>query len=524
MTDIDVVLLLLTVVIALTLIARRLAISAPIVLVLGGLLLSQVPGLAKFTIPPELVFVVFLPPLLYSAGYFTSIRDFKANLRPIVLLAFGLVLFTVAVVGVVAHALVPTLGWAGAFALGAIVAPPDAVAATSIFQRLGVPRRVVTVLEGESLMNDATALVAYRFAVAAALAGSFSLLDAGAAFVVVLAGGLAVGLVIGTIADRLVPRISDTSVLVAITLLVPYAMWLAAESIGVSGVLAVVIGGLYGRHAMRHASSDARGVANGAWQILLFVLNGFVFVLIGLQLPNVVRAVIAESGEPTESALRVITIAFVVTLVVIVARVVWVYPASYLPRFLIPKVRARDPYPGWRNVAVVAFSGLRGVVSLAAALSLPLDFPERELIVFVTFVVILATLVGQGLTLPWLVRLLGVVRADSTGHDEAHARVLIAEAALSRIPDLETQWPGHKPLIDVLRAQYEHRTTHLESEHSDEPGAAEQETLEHANIRRELIDAERRAALDLHGRGVISEEILRRLERDLDLEELRMEA
>ncbi len=521
MRDLDVVLLLLTVVTALTLVARRLGVSQPIVLVVGGLVLSIIPGLGGFTLPPDLVFVVFLPPILFAAGYFTSIRDFRANLRPIVLLAFGLVLFTTAVVGAVAHALVPALGWAGALALGAIVAPPDAVAATAIFQRLGVPRRVVTVLEGESLVNDATALVAYRFAVAAALASAFSPVDAGATFVLVLAGGIGVGLAVGWVGDRAIDRITDTSVLVAVTLLVPFAAWLAAESIHASGVLAVVVAGLYGRHAMRHAGSDARIVAEGAWQMVLFVLHGFVFLLIGLQLPAVVGALSGAAGGSPSDALLV---AALVTLAVIAARIVWVFPATYLPRLLIPAVRRADPGAGWRNAAIVAFSGLRGVVSLAAALALPLEFPQRDLVLFVTFVVILATLVGQGLTLPWVIRALGVVPDDPTTHDEAHARVLTAEAALARISDLEARWPGHKPLLDVLRARYEHRTSHIEAHHSQEPGAAEQEELEHARIRRELIETERRAAYDLHERGVIGDEILRRLERDLDLEELRMEA
>ena len=523
MRDIDVVLLLLTVVTVLTLVARRLSASPPIVMVLGGLVLSLVPGVAQFELPPDLVFVVFLPPLLFAAGYFTSIRDFKANLRPIVLLAFGLVLFTVGVAAVVAHALVPTLAWAPAFALGAILAPPDAVAATSIFQRLGVPRRVVTVLEGESLVNDATALVAYRFAVAATYVGTFSFGEASLTFVAVLAGGLAVGLVLGWVADRVIARVNDTSVLVAITLLTPYAMYLTAEALRVSGVLAVVVGGLIGRHAMRHASSDARVVATGAWQVLLFALNGLVFVLIGLQLPTVVRA-ISSDGTISGAVVRALGIALAITVAVVVARVVWVYPATYLPRFLVPRVRRSDPYPSPRAVFVVAFSGLRGVVSLAAALSLPSDFPHRDLILFVTFVVILATLVGQGLTLPWVVRLLRLGSDDSTDHDESHARALTAEAALARIAELGTEWPGHRELIDVLRAQYEHRASHVEAHHSDEPAAAEQELLEHARIRRAVLDAERAAALDLHARAVIGDEVLRRLERDLDLEELRMEA
>jgi len=515
MRDIELVLLLLVLVTALTIIARRLTVPYPIVMVLGGLVLSAVPGLPEFELPPDLVFFVFLPPLLFAGGYFTSIREFKANLRPIVTLAFGLVIFTAAVVAVVAYALVPSLGWAGAFALGAIVSPPDAVAATAIFQRVGVPRRIVTILEGESLVNDATALVIYRFAVAAVAAGTFSLLDAGMSFVVVLIGGIAVGLVVGFAGQWLLTNIRDTAIAVTITLLAPYAAYLGAESIGVSGVLATVVGGLLARGATRRSSSDVRVVATGAWQILLFLLNGLVFMLIGLQLPSVLRGLTADLS-------RVATVTVAVCLAVVIARIVWVYPASYLPR-LIPAIARRDPNPPWQAVFVVGWSGLRGVVSLAAALALPADFPERDLILFLVFAVILVTLVGQGLTLPLVIKKLGVVSKADAAHDEVHARGLTTEAALARLEELGAQWPGHVELIDQLRDRYTHRARHDEQHHED-GGAAEQELLEHGLIRREVIDAERRAALDLHDRGVITEQVLRRLERDLDLEDLRMEA
>jgi monovalent cation/hydrogen antiporter len=513
--EIELVLLLLVLVTALTIVARRLAVPYPIVMVLGGLLLSAVPALPEFELPPDLVFFVFLPPLLFAGGYFTSIREFKANLRPIVTLAFGLVIFTAAVVAVVAYALVPSLGWAGAFALGAIVSPPDAVAATAIFQRVGVPQRIVTILEGESLVNDATALVLYRFAVAAVAAGTFSLIDAGASFVLVLSGGIAVGLVVGMAGEWLLANIRDTAIAVTITLLAPYAAYLGAESIGVSGVLATVVGGLLARRATRGSSSDVRVVATGAWQMLLFLLNGLVFMLIGLQLPSVLRGLTADLWH-------VAAVTAAVALAVIIARIVWVYPASYLGR-VIPAVRRADPNPPWQAVFVVGWSGLRGVVSLAAALALPANFPERDLILFLTFAVILVTLVGQGLTLPLMIKKLGVVSSDEAAHDEAHARALTTEAALRRLEELRGQWPGHIELMDQLRDRYAHRARHDEQHHED-GGAAEQELLEHGLIRREVIDAERQAAHDLHDRGVITEQVLRRIERDLDLEDLRMEA
>ena len=514
MSQIQLALLLIAIVIVLTAISRRLGASTPIVMVVGGLALTFAPGIPQVTLAPELVFFGFLPPLLFAGGYFTSLREFKANLRPIVLLAVGLVLFTATLVAFVAHAPVPGLGWAGAFALGGIVSPPDAVAATTIFQRLGVPRRIVTILEGESLVNDATALVIYRFAVAAVAAGVFSLLDASLAFVWALAGGVFVGMAIGWLIDKVAENVADVAIFTAIGLVAPYAAYLPAESIGVSGVLATVVAGVWSRHAMRHASSDARVVGAGVWQIWLFLLNGIVFALLGLQLPEVVRNV--HLGGDTITA----TVAIVAA--VVFGRFVWVFPFTYGPR-LIPAIGRSDPNPPWQAVTVVAWSGLRGVVSLAAALALPESFPQRDLILFVTFVVILATLVGQGLTLPAMIRMLGVAADGDVGHAESHARVLTAEAALARLDELATERPGHVPLIDTLRSQYQHRTSHADLHDNAEPGAAETELLEHTQIRREAIEAERRAAFDLHERGVIDDEVLRRIERDLDLEELRTE-
>ncbi|MDQ2952165.1 MAG: Na+/H+ antiporter [Chloroflexota bacterium] len=516
MSDIGLIVLLLAIVIVLTGVSRRLALSTPIVMVIGGLLLSFVPQVPNVALSPDLVFLGFLPPLLFAGGYFTSLREFKAYLRAIVLLALGLVLFTAGTVAVVAHALVPVLGWAGAFALGGIVAPPDAVAATAIFQRLGVPRRIVTILEGESLVNDATALVIYRFAVIAAAVGSFSIADAAGAFVFALLGGVIVGLAVGFVLDRLVERrVTETALVVAMTLIAPYIAYLPAEALGVSGVLAAVVAGAFTRHATRHTSSDARVVGESVWQIWLFLLNGLVFFLLGLQLRSVVRNV----DLTPETILATVAI----VLAVVLSRFIWVFPGTYVPR-LIPKIRAAEAPPQVRAVVVVGWSGLRGVVSLAAALALPIGFPGRDLILFFTFIVILATLVGQGLTLPLVVRALGLAPDQDVSHAEAHARALTAEAALDRIEELAAERPGHKELIDALRTQYEYRTRHAEAHHRDEPGAAETEELEHSQIRRELIEAERRAAADLHDRGVIGDEIQRRIDRDLDLEELRMDA
>lgn len=523
---IEVVFLLLFAATGLAVVARRLGIPYPILLVVGGLLLGFVPGLPPVQLDPRLVFLLFLPPILFGAGYFTSIRDLRANIRPIALLAVGLVLFTTVAVGVVAWLLIPGLPLPVAFVLGAIVAPPDAVAATSIFQRLGVPRRIVTILEGESLVNDATALVAYRLAIAAAATGVFSLGTAATSFVAIAIGGVAIGLVAGIVIASVVRRLDDPVFSVVITFLAPASVYAAAEAIGASGVLAAVTAGIYvGQRAPRNTSSEVRVAAQAAWQVLLFLINGAVFILIGLQLPSV----IAGLGGRAPGHLGLLAAAVVAT--AIVARIVWVFPATYLPRFFSAKVRARDPYPAPRNVFIVSWAGMRGVVSLAAALALPLTlpdgspFPERNLLIFLTFAVILATLVGQGLSLPLLIHKLRVAADGGAAHEEGHLRMAAAEAAVARIEELAAEWPDHLPLIDTLRAQYGHRAQHLDELHSERPqNEAEQELLEHRQIRRAVIEAERETILRMRDAGAVSDEVFRGVERDLDLEELRMEA
>ena len=518
---IEIVLVMLLAATGLAVTARRYGIPYPILLVLGGLAIGLVPGLPVVELEPDIVFLLFLPPILFGAGYFTSIHDLRANLRPIGLLAVGLVLFTTVVVAVVAHALIPSLGWAGAFALGAIVAPPDAVAATAVFQRLGVPRRTITILEGESLLNDATALVAYRFAVAAALTGTFSLADAGGTFVYASIGGVLLGIAIGHLVSVIVRKVNDEVFSVVITFLAPLAAYLPAEELGLSGVLATVAAGIWvGRHAPVNLSSGVRLSGVAGWQILLFLVNGAVFILIGLTLP---QALSRLGGRPPS---ELFLLAVAIALTAIVARIVWVFPATYLPR-RIRRIRENDPKPPIRNVVIVAWAGMRGVVSLAAALALPADFPERDLVIFLTFAVILATLVGQGLTLPILIHRLEIDDGSGlSGQEEAYARYIAADAATTRIETLAVQWPGHAELIDTLRAQYGHRTRHAELRQDlvEQDEEAEQELLEHRQIRLAILNAEREALISLRDRAAISEEAFRRVERDLDLEELRMEA
>jgi Na+/H+ antiporter len=522
---IETVLLLFLAATALAIAARRIGIPYPILLVLGGLALGFVPGLPRIELEPDIVFLLFLPPILFGAGYFTSIRDFKANLRAISLLSVGLVLTTIVVVAIVAYSLIPGLGWPAAFALGAIVAPPDAVAATAIFQRLGVPRRVVTILEGESLVNDATALVAYRFAIAAAMTGVFSIERAGISFVLVAAGGVALGLLIGMASAAILRRIDDPVFSVVLTFLFPAAAYLPAEVFGLSGVLSTVAAGIYvGRHAPRSMSSSVRIAGTAAWQVLLFLINGTVFILIGVQLPSVLENL---GGRPP---LELIGLAVAISLTVILVRILWVFPGTYVPRRLSARIRSREPRPPLRNVFIVSWAGMRGVVSLAAALALPTTlpdgqpFPERDLLIFLTFAVILATLVGQGLTLPLVIRGLRIAADGGGGHEELHARQAAAEAAVSRIEELAAQWPGHLELIDALRAQYGHRASHDQHHGEAATDEAEQELLEHRLIRGSVIEAEREALLRMRETGALSDEVFRRVERDLDLEELRMEA
>jgi CPA1 family monovalent cation:H+ antiporter len=498
--------------------ARRTRIPYPIFLVLGGLLIGFLPGLPSIEIKPQVVFLLFLPPILTSAGYFTPIRDFRANLRPILLLAVGLVLFTTSVVALVAHALIPTLSWAAAFVLGAIIAPPDAIAATSVAQNLNLPRRIITILEGESLMNDASALVAYQVAVAAALTGTFSFGYAAADFLLASAGGIAVGLAMGWLSVQLLRHIDDTPIEVIITFLASFLVYLAAETLHVSGVLAAVFAGIYmGRFGPRVMSPQTRVEGEAVWQIVIFLLNGLVFVLIGLQLPSILARL-------TDAPLAtLIGYALLVSLVAIVSRFVWVFPAVYLPRWLSAALRARDPSPPWQAVVILSWAGMRGIVSLAAALALPEEFPGRDLIVFLTFGVILATLVGQGLSLPALIRRLGIADDGGGAREEIKARWVAAKAGLERLEELTTEDWILDGQADHVREHYTARAERFEARYrQNDNGVSEAHAAALTRLEHSLIDAELEALIGLRDRGVINDEALRRVQRELDLERLRI--
>lgn len=513
---IELVFLVLAIGIGLSYLARRIRIAEPIPLLIGGVALGFVPGLPPLELDPEFVFLLFLPPILFSAAYFTPIRDFKANARGIVLLAVGLVLFTTVLVGLALQVLVPGMPPAVAFTLGAIVAPPDAVSATAVFRRMAVPRRIVTILEGESLINDASALIAYRTAVAVVATGAFSLLEATQQFAIVGLGGIVIGAIIGMILARALSRTGEPILEIIVTLVAPFATYVTAEQLGTSGVLATVVAGLItGRRGARVLSPEARLLGRGAWTTAVWAINVFVFMLVGLQLREILL------GLPEYTAAELLWLGIVLSVIVILVRIAWVYPATYIPRFISRSLRERDPYPPPRNVFIVAWAGMRGVVSLAAALALPADFPQRELLLYLTFSVIVATLVGQGLSLPWVIRRLGVMATDGLDHEEARARLAAVEAARARLEELALEYPDHLPLIEQLQASFDHEASHV-SPHSDEaPSEAERELIDHRAIQVAVLLAQREAVIRLRDDGAINDQTLRRIELDLDLEALR---
>jgi CPA1 family monovalent cation:H+ antiporter len=499
--------------------ARRIQVPYPTVLVIGGLALAVIPGLPRVTLEPDLVLLVFLPPLLFSAAFEMPLRDLRASLAPIVRLSVGLVLFTMVAVGTIAHLAIPGLGWPAALALGAIVAPTDALAATALFRRLGAPRIVTTLIEGESLFNDATALVAFRAAVAVAIGGAFVPVNALLTFVAAGIGGIAIGIVVGRVACLLVRRLDDPPAEVAISIIIPFAAYLPAELVHASGVLAAVSAGLIvGRGLGSILSPDSSILWLTTWKMIGFLLNGFVFLLLGLQLPEIV------AGIGDRSPIVVAGLVVAVSLVVIAARFAFVYAASFLPGSPRRVVARRDPGLAWRLVFLVSWSGLRGAVSLAAALALPAGFPERNLLLIITFGVILVTLVGQGLTLPTVVRRVGWDGIELEGDEASTARAVAYRAGLDEIERVRPQWPTHQPLLDRLESGLRDRTRHLATEEDpDENEERRQERLEHEEIQRGVIEAQRVAVIELRDQGAINDLALRDIERDLDLEQLRME-
>jgi CPA1 family monovalent cation:H+ antiporter len=498
----------------------------PIWLTVGGGALAFVPGIPAVRLSPDLVLLIVLPPLLASAAYRSSLRELRYNARPITLLAVGLVVATTFGVAAVAHWAIPGLSWEAALVLGAVLGPTDPVAATAIAGRVGAPKRIVTVLEGESLVNDASALTAFRFALAAVVTGSFSLLDAVGEFVVDVGGGFAVGLAVIAVVTEVFRRIDDTPTEAALTLAMPYFTYLSADALGFSGVIAAVTGGVYlGWHSPRVMGSETRIQLDSLWGLLVFLLNSMLFVLVGLQLPAVLEGL---EGEPP---VTLAGYALLVALTVMVVRFLWVFPFTYGPRWLSRRVRERDPAPSWRNVTVVAYTGMRGAVSLAAALAIPETvegggaFPGRELILFLVYTTILWTVLVEGLTLPYLLRALGVRDGGEHLVEEDRARLAAAQAALARVDELrEEEWVREdtatrvRGLYDFRRRRFEARLGRPDEVEPDIDGRSR----DYQRLVHEILEAQRGAVVQLRRDGVIGDEVMRRIERDLDLEESRI--
>ncbi|WP_354702503.1 putative Na(+)/H(+) exchanger [Paraconexibacter sp. AEG42_29] len=524
----DLVLLGVLVAVALFLLAaQRSGLPYPILLVVGGGLFGFMPGSPDASLDPDLVLVIFLPPLLYSAAFFSSLSDLRANIRPISMLAIGLVVVTSLVVGVVAKLVIDELSWAAAFTLGAVLSPTDPVAATAIAGRSGAPRRFITVVEGESLVNDATALIAYRFGVAAVLTGSFSVVDALGTFAYSAAAGIAIGIGVGVVIAWLRARLDDPPTEITISLLTPYFAYLPAEALGVSAVLAAVVAGIWlGWRSPQLITPATRMQAFAFWEILVFLMNAALFVLVGLELPHVVEA----AREGTDDGTLVLYGLLIATTIVVV-RFLWVFPTTYLPRILSARIRDRTPVPDIGHTFLVAFTGMRGAVSLAAALAIPettdagVPFPGRDLIIFIVYVTILVTVVVQGLTLGPLIRALNV-EDDEDAHRlrESKARLRAADAAISRIDELADEAWVRNETADRMRGLYEYRVKRFSAHFDDEDdGDIERRSQAYQRLRREVLNAERGEIIRLRNQGFINDEMMRRIERDLDLEDARLE-
>lgn len=526
MDKIIVIVLLLFGIAFLGLLSNKYKFPFPIALVIIGLIISIVPGLPVIQLDPEVVFIIFLPPLLYGAAWNTSWHDFKANLRPISLAAIGLVLFTTSLVAVAAHWLIPGLDWPVAFLIGAIVSPPDAVAATSITKGLGLHPRIITILEGESLVNDASGLVAYKYALVAATAGNFVLWQAGLNFLLIAAAGTAIGLGIGYIMYLVHKHfVCDPVVEVTFTFLTPFAAYLLAEHFHFSGVLAVVAAGLYlSFQSPVIFTHQSRIMAYSVWEVVIYILNGLIFVLIGLQLRSVMQGI----GEyPLPSLLLY---GAVISIVVIVVRFVWVVPAALLPRMLSKRIRETEAFDR-RNMVIFGWAGMRGVVSMAAALALPITladgsaFPHRNLIIYLTFCVILSTLVLLGLTLPWVVKKLGI-KPHSLAAEEYEVRTKVVSETITHIE--ENLSLVQDELLHNIKSKYEVKYNRLQKTELPSNYFGKGQTLagnifnEFTQLQIDLINIERKTLDDLHRKGEASEEILRKIERELDLEETRL--
>jgi Na+/H+ antiporter len=513
----QIVLLLLTAAVLLALVARRLRVPPAVAFVLGGILLAIAPGLRVPEFDPELYMAVFLPPLVQSSAFFTAFRAFRANLRPILLLAVGLVFFTAFVIGWLAKFLLPEMSWASAFTLGAIISPTDTAVTTAVLGRFRISQRLVTILEGESLVNDASGLVLYRVAMVAALTGQFSLPHAAASFALLLVGGVVVGGAWGYGYIVVFRRLRDTNLEITASFLVTWASYLAAEAVGVSGVLATTTCGLLmGWYQHETFSAGTRLQAKAAWRVAVFVLEALLFILVGLSL----RGLSVRFDAHTVTTL--LPLALLISFAVIAVRMVWVFPATYLSRLLVPAIRRTEPRPAPSVPTVIGWAGMRGAVSLAAALALPIDFPGRDPILLITFTVILVTLLIQGGSLGILIQALGLsTSADNNAAQEyAQPRAAIAAAALRVVEERETD-PLYGAIAEDMVREYRDRAGWLNRVKTHD-AAVHAEIVARLSLRREALAAARSELLRLHRSGDIGDDALNALEQELDLDEIRL--
>lgn len=515
-------------VVVLTVLAKRLKIPYPIAFVIGGIVLAFARNLPRPHVDPDLIIPVVVPPLLYSAAWSTDWFELRRNARPIALHAVGLVILTMAAVAFVVHGALPEFTWPLAFTLGAIVSPPDAVASEAIFERIAVPRRVAAVVSGECLMNDATALVLYRFAFFAAVTGAFSLARASVAFVFVVVGGVVVGVATAFALEGLLRYLArfglgDAMVASVVFLIAPFAAYLPAEELHVSGVLAVVTAGIMlNRRSTAFIDPETRVLGSSVWRLLTFVLNAYAFLLIGLELPSIFAVLEPHIREYARYGL-------LISLTVILVRIAWVFPATYLPRVFSKRLRERDPYPPWQWVAVLGWSGMRGIISLAVALALPYTlgdqpFTARSAIIFLTVCVIFVTLVLQGLTLGPLIEWLGVAET-SHGHGKENAlRIQALEAGITRLREEEERHRTafEREIAGRVLDEYTHRIDVLRGKAEKDEALSERETRFDRHLEKEALAAERVVILTLRRAGEIPDDIYRSIEYDLDLATLRL--
>ena len=526
MNDIEILIALVAAAILLVRVADAISVPYPIVLVLGGLAIGFVPGGPTLELEPDVVFLVFLPPLLQSAGYWASPKELRAEIVPLSWLVIGLSLATMAAVAVVAETVIPSINWAEAFVLGAIVAPTDPVSAIATFERVGVRHRLAKLVEGESMINDAVALVSYKVAVVAVVSGTLTAGEAIDDLVTGVIGGVAIGLAVSGLAQIALRRVDDAPLAILLTVFTAYAAFALADGVGASGVLAAVSSGLFsGWRSHEIFDADLRLSAQSFWRVLVFALNAILFVLVGEQFPEVLRKV-GETFSPGE----IVGYGLLISAVVIVVRLVWQFLPVALGR-LVPRLGDLGGGEDWRERLLIGWSGMRGAVSLAAALALPFSldsgaaFGSRNLIVYLTVAVIFVTLVGQGLTLPPLVRWLGLSSSEGWSPDEAVARLAAAQAALDRLDELEfggTPVPENAMarLRELYQARFARSVAALSGGADDVP--TEDPLGGYRRLREDLIGTERRALLEMRNDGRIRQDIFRRIQRDLDLDEARL--